>query len=432
MKGMAALLPMMTQNQLTQTATKTGNDSSEGGMFQAVLAGIFEDSSMPLSENQDLSSEELMQLIEQIVEQFLQAENETDFELTEEMDDSQLGQLIEALHQLFETESYDGLELASISDEETLEALGDFLLNFLEEQGELTEEVDLAATKDLAQFLGSSQSSDFAKLANQVPKAEQTVSRIIAMILNQQQNNGFQQTDSKWQQLLQKVSQQLASQQPQLNQLSTKSDQEVSMIKNALRQILGQPSSSKGLTDNQLQMNFRPGDSMDQLGTMSKLEQYTIHLSRTGGGQQTSSSNQQQIIEQLQKIIQSSQFGRSNGTNQLTIQLKPANLGNMTLQFTQIDGQMAVKISVMSHAAKEMLENNLNQLRHMFSPSQVVIERQVDQSNTDFTKQQNASDKQEEEQSGENEHQQQDQQQQGEASDESLSSFKDYLFQEEV
>nr|WP_280922993.1 flagellar hook-length control protein FliK [Virgibacillus litoralis] len=65
-----------------------------------------------------------------------------------------------------------------------------------------------------------------------------------------------------------------------------------------------------------------------------------------------------------------------NGTSQLNITLRPENLGDMMVKLTQINGEMTVKIMVTSHAAKEMLESNMHQLRNMFSPQQVVVEKQ--------------------------------------------------------
>jgi flagellar hook-length control protein FliK len=46
------------------------------------------------------------------------------------------------------------------------------------------------------------------------------------------------------------------------------------------------------------------------------------------------------------------------------------------VQLTKVDGEMLVKITATTQAAKEALESNVRQLRHMFSPQQVVIEKQ--------------------------------------------------------
>lgn len=105
---------------------------------------------------------------------------------------------------------------------------------------------------------------------------------------------------------------------------------------------------------------------------MTKVEQHVIHMNQN----QESTSSQKQMIQQLEKIIQSSRLlTNPKGSMEMLIKLKPGNLGDLTVKFAQVNGEMAVKILVTSQAAKEMLEGNKTQLRHMFSPQQVVIEK---------------------------------------------------------
>lgn len=105
---------------------------------------------------------------------------------------------------------------------------------------------------------------------------------------------------------------------------------------------------------------------------MSKVEQYIIYINQTQG----SKAADQQLIDQFQKVIKLSNFLQLNGSSQLSLTLKPDNLGEMMVKLTQINGEMTVKILVTSQVAKDMLESNMHQLRHMFSPQQVVIDRQ--------------------------------------------------------
>lgn len=106
---------------------------------------------------------------------------------------------------------------------------------------------------------------------------------------------------------------------------------------------------------------------------MPKLEQYVIYVNQN----QNPGAVESQLIEQFQQVMKTSKFlSMPNGVNQLSIALRPDNLGEMMVRLTEINGEMTVKIVVTSQAAKEMLESNINQLRHMFSPQQVVIERQ--------------------------------------------------------
>lgn len=106
---------------------------------------------------------------------------------------------------------------------------------------------------------------------------------------------------------------------------------------------------------------------------MSKLEQYVIFINQN----QSAQTVDQQLIDQFQQVMKTSKFlSMPNGINQLSIALRPENLGEMMIRLVEINGEMTVKIVVTSQAAKDVLESNMNQLKHMFSPQQVVIERQ--------------------------------------------------------
>lgn len=106
----------------------------------------------------------------------------------------------------------------------------------------------------------------------------------------------------------------------------------------------------------------------------SKIQQYIIYT------QQTNTDNemmQKQLLDQFQQIMVKSNFlQRGNGINQLMVRLQPEQLGDITLKLTQVNGEMTVKMIVSSQATKDLLEGNLQQLRHMFSPHQVLIEKQ--------------------------------------------------------
>ncbi|WP_404452622.1 flagellar hook-length control protein FliK [Virgibacillus necropolis] len=106
---------------------------------------------------------------------------------------------------------------------------------------------------------------------------------------------------------------------------------------------------------------------------ISKVEQYVIHLNQS----QNTQSQGQQLVDKFQEVMKTSNFlTMKNGSTQLSIALRPANLGEMMVKLTQINGEMTVKIMVASAAARDMLESNMHQLKHMFSPQQVMIEKQ--------------------------------------------------------
>ncbi|SDL74025.1 flagellar hook-length control protein FliK [Sediminibacillus halophilus] len=170
--------------------------------------------------------------------------------------------------------------------------------------------------------------------------------------------------------------------------------------------------------------------SQQQVNSMpiSKVEQYVVHLNQTGSQE----ANQKQLTETLQKAIQESNFLKSNGTRELSIKLRPAQLGDVMVKMTQLNGEMTVKITVTSQAAKDMLEGNLHQLKHMFSPQQVVVEKQdaqlLQQDNRNNGQQSNSNMDQSEQ---ENDYPQ-DESRESSEEDSEGKSFSDFLMNEKV
>lgn len=106
---------------------------------------------------------------------------------------------------------------------------------------------------------------------------------------------------------------------------------------------------------------------------LSKVEQFVFHLNQA----QSSIPADKQLIEQFQKLMDANRITnlQKAGTG-LSITLKPHNLGEMQVRFNQVQGEMIVTIYVTTLKAKEMLEGNMQQLRSMFAPHQVTVERQ--------------------------------------------------------
>lgn len=118
--------------------------------------------------------------------------------------------------------------------------------------------------------------------------------------------------------------------------------------------------------------SIKVGVTPTQAIPISEVEQYTIHVNQLQRVERVS----EDLINKLRNIIKGSRFIQTPQLgNQLSIQLQPENLGNMTVRLMQIDGELTVKIIVTSQAAREILESNIHQLKHMFSPHQVLVER---------------------------------------------------------
>lgn len=108
---------------------------------------------------------------------------------------------------------------------------------------------------------------------------------------------------------------------------------------------------------------------------MSRIEQYVIHIQQSDQSQTI--SVEQQLIDKFSQAIRTSRFlSMNNGVNQMMFHLKPDNLGEMMVRLVEVNGEMTAKIIVTSEATKKALQSNIHQLKNVFSPNQVVIERQ--------------------------------------------------------
>ncbi|MFG6115116.1 flagellar hook-length control protein FliK [Halobacillus sp. MO56] len=107
-------------------------------------------------------------------------------------------------------------------------------------------------------------------------------------------------------------------------------------------------------------------------GALTKVEQFMIHIEQ----KKSPEGMQKQLMQEFDRVLKSSNIQLlKNGSMEMQLKLRPAQLGDVVVKMTQLNGEMAVKIIVTSQAAKEMLEGNMQQLRHMFSPQQVVVEK---------------------------------------------------------
>ena len=113
---------------------------------------------------------------------------------------------------------------------------------------------------------------------------------------------------------------------------------------------------------------------------MSATQQYTFHATDL----ERIDAISRNLVSDVQEIVQRSNFLKQPGLNELTFTLRPASLGEVTIRLVQVDGTMTVKFLVATQAAKELFEANIHQLKHMFAPNQIIIERDMTISDKQF------------------------------------------------
>lgn len=387
--------------------------TTKGQGFKDLMSTILtnEDSKHSLSELMETIDQALKQILEK-----LEAGN-----MNVEADTNQLIESLNDLNSLYGEEFDD--QLLALLDEQSLMELNDDSLELMA----MLIFQKLEMTSNQLSFNSNSFDQREMNLLAKLIKLSDTLSQGNFMHQKVSELNLPKELISKWKSFLNQVTSKAQIEPRQQGQVSEQ------LVK-AVKQLIEQPKQASQEYKLQLPRDpFQPLNGSKVLLTdqqaVSRQEQLVIHLTRPTQQSQSTGQTSQQLIEQLQKMIQKTRFNQVGGQKQLSIQLKPANLGDMTLRFTQIDGQMAVKISVSTQVAKEMLEGNLQQLRHLFSPNQVVIERQVDQMNSE---EQLGYFDQGEEQSSQQEGEQDNQHQSDHNDDQAKKSFKDFLFEEEV
>lgn len=113
---------------------------------------------------------------------------------------------------------------------------------------------------------------------------------------------------------------------------------------------------------------------------MSHIQQYTLHVTDS----ERIDAISRNLVSDLNEIMNRSQFLKRPGIEQLTLTLRPQSLGDVTIRLAQVNGEITVRFLVTTHAARELFESNLNQLKPMFAPNNVVIERDAGISDEEF------------------------------------------------
>ena len=135
---------------------------------------------------------------------------------------------------------------------------------------------------------------------------------------------------------------------------------------------------------------------------MTKLEQYVLTASKNG-----QPVDAEQFVKSFENILSKANFSNANGIQKLLIRLNPENLGSLRIELIQKDGAMVAKILATTAQAKELLDRQVQGLKHAFTNQNIQVEKiEVSQQISTFNAERFAPRDQ-----GQNEHQQQQQQQ---------------------
>lgn len=81
------------------------------------------------------------------------------------------------------------------------------------------------------------------------------------------------------------------------------------------------------------------------------------------------------LLKEIQNLINRSQLSGQSGNMKLFLKLFPENLGQIRIELVQKDGIMTARLLATTAMGKELLENNINQLKAGFVAQNIQMER---------------------------------------------------------
>jgi flagellar hook-length control protein FliK len=135
----------------------------------------------------------------------------------------------------------------------------------------------------------------------------------------------------------------------------------------------------------------------------------------------------EQFVKEFQNTLSKSQMMSQPNMSKLLIKLYPEQLGSLRIELLQQNGVMTAKILASTATAKEMLDSQIQGLKHAFTSQNLQVEKiEISQALTDAERQSKGqSQQQSSQQQKQNPHG-------GNQEEERTQSFKDYLVNTEI
>ncbi|WP_341357868.1 flagellar hook-length control protein FliK [Rossellomorea sp. y25] len=137
----------------------------------------------------------------------------------------------------------------------------------------------------------------------------------------------------------------------------------------------------------------------------------------------------EQFVKEFQNILSKSQMVSQPNMSKLLIKLYPEQLGSLRIELLQQNGVMNAKILASTATAKEMLDSQIQGLKHAFTSQNLQVEKiEISQALTDAERQSKGQSQQQSSQ----QHKQNQPEHGGSGGEERTESFKEYLVNTEI
>ncbi|WP_171050827.1 flagellar hook-length control protein FliK [Bacillus sp. BHET2] len=156
---------------------------------------------------------------------------------------------------------------------------------------------------------------------------------------------------------------------------------------------------------------------------LPKTETFSMNLTSSNR-----SIQYEQFVKEFQQILSKAQMTTQPNMSKLLIKLYPEQLGSLRIELLQQNGVMTAKILASTSTAKEMLDSQIQGLKHAFSAQNLQVEKiEIAQAFADTERPYKGQSQQHSSQQ-----QKQNQSEQSEQREEEIQSFKDYLVNTEI
>jgi flagellar hook-length control protein FliK len=351
----ATKLPQKTEQ--TNSANNVTRDANAfGSVFQTIVSKPNQSTQAETSQSEGLTEEVNAILATDSLDSLLE-------ELGVEMDEAGLFVFI-------------GEEGTPIPVDEmlTLENLTE-LLGLTEEQ----------LTQIIQQLLGDEQ-QELTDVWSIIEQAPAILSEVISAIQGMQQNQKSDVQPKEVEQVIQflKLVQLFGNkvdtvynQEQQLNQLkeslifaanqtqSLVNTQEV--VKSSFQQLVQVAQSSAQQVTVKTETEAQPSVGLQQQVMQTKTVTITLPAEKP--------AQSEALLKEIQNLIQRSQLSGQQGNMKLFLKLFPENLGQIRIELVQKDGVLTARLLATTAIGKELLENNLNQLKAGFVAQNIQMER---------------------------------------------------------
>ncbi|WP_339215498.1 flagellar hook-length control protein FliK [Solibacillus sp. FSL W8-0372] len=295
----------------------------------------------------------------------------------------------------------DDSELFAFIGEECTPISVDEMLS-LENLAELVGMTEEQLTRTIEQLLGNT-NHEIKDIWSIIEQAPQILSEILATIQGLQQNDSLNVQPKELQQVIQflKLTELLG------NKVDTVYQQEVQLgqLKEALLALANETRKTVDLEQNttktstfqqivqQVTQQSSQQNSQNQSQQNQSTQQTTVKIeSDTQSAIQLQQQSTQiknvtitlpaekpaqseALVKEIQNLINRSQLSGQPGNMKLFLKLFPENLGQIRIELVQKDGVLTARLLATTAMGKELLENNINQLKAGFVAQNIQMDR---------------------------------------------------------